>query len=65
MKTAQTIAIHESAKSEKVVAFCTGYYELIKYASEKQAKRILHAAENGMLWGCFLDKNGKLRTKYI
>lgn len=63
MKTA-TIAIHESKSSDKVVAFARGYDGLLKYCSERQAKSILKANEDGRLHGLYFTKNGKLRAEY-
>lgn len=60
-----TIAIHESKNSEKVIVFCTGIYELLKYCSEKQAKKITIAANNNQLYGAYFTKKGEIRATYI
>lgn len=59
-----SIAIHESKNSEKVITFCTGVYELMKYCSERQAKKIQEAANKGQLWGAYFTKNGNVRATY-
>ena len=59
-----TVAIHESKHSEKVITFCTGIYELMKYCSKRQAIRIMDAAENGSLWGAYFTKTGQVRASY-
>lgn len=60
-----TIAIHESKNSDKVVKFCTGVYMLLEFCSERQSKAIQHAANNGLLYGCYFTKSGKVRATYI
>ena len=62
MKT--TIAIHESKTSTKILKFITSYYELIEFASPKQAKKILKADETGNSHGCYFTKSGKMRAIY-
>lgn len=60
-----TIAIHESKNSDKVVKFCTGVNELLEYCSKRQAIKIQNAANNGNLWGCYFTKTGNVRATYI
>ena len=60
----ETIAIHESKKSDKVVKF-VAENELSEHCSKKYADRILSAKENGQLWGCYLTSSGKLRATFI
>jgi len=64
-KMNNSIAIHESKNSEKVITFCTGVYQLLQYCSEKQAKKIQDAANNGKLYGAYFTKTGKIRATYI
>lgn len=65
-----TIVVYESKKSEKVVKTIsaerpTGLYgALIEYCSKAQAKRIIKAQENNLLYGLYFDKNGKIRAQY-
>ena len=60
-----TIPICESKKSDKVIIFCTGVYQLMKYTTQKNAKKICEAAENGNLYGVYFIKNGKIKATYL
>lgn len=60
----QTIAIHENKRSEKVIVNCTGVYELMRYCSERQAKKLAKAANAGRLFGAYFTKSGNVRATY-
>ena len=60
----ETIAIHESKKSDRVVRFLQ-VSELEKHCSKQYAKRILSARESGQLWGCYFTHSGKLKATFI
>lgn len=66
-----TLAILQSKNSEKVVKFIGAergrglYVELIQLCSDKYAKRIIRAIENGTLWGVYFTKSGRIRATFI
>lgn len=61
----QPISIYASKKSEKIIDTCIGVYELLKYCSLRQAKKMARAAEHGQLWGAYFTKSGNVRANYI
>ena len=61
----QTIAIYESKKSDKVIQFCTGVYQLLEFCSERQAKKIQYAANNGKLLGVWFTPKSNVRASYL
>lgn len=58
------VHIYASKKSEKIVTTCIGVYELLKYCSMRQAKKIARAANHGQLWGAYFTKTGNVRANY-
>jgi hypothetical protein len=66
-----TLAIHASKNSETVVKFIGAerpkglYGELIQLCSDKYAKRIIAAIENGQLYGAYLTKSGRIKATFI
>jgi len=61
----ETIAIHESAHSEKVVKFIELSIEsLTKHCSKQYAERIMFSQNNGYLYGVHLTKSGRYKASF-
>lgn len=58
------VHIQASKKSEKIIATCTGVYQLLQYCSLRQAKRIANAANNNNLNLVYRTKSG-VRASYF
>ena len=62
----ETIPIYESGESDKVIRFIDLSVEkLSEHCSKQYAKRIIHASENGYLWGVHITKSGKHRAIFV
>lgn len=64
------ITIYESQKSEKVIKFLSAetpeglFYQLLEYTNKRQAKKIIKGIKLNIVWGVYLNKQGKLRVNW-
>ncbi len=56
--------IFESKTSDKTIRFVSAS-SLTEYCSTAYAKKIISAHRNGLLWGLYLTKTGKIRATFI
>ena len=62
----ETIPIYESGTSDKVIRFIDLSDEKLSgHCSKQYAKRIIHAKDNGLLWGVHVTKSGKYRAIFV
>lgn len=62
----ETIAIHQSRKSDKVIEFIELSVEKLSLRCSKEyARQIIRHHENGGLWGLYLTKAGRVKATFI